>query len=87
MAPSTPEALRNSEKSDLDTLNISNISDTRMEEESPSTPDHMEHMDMPATKYMFKWNEDDKDASIEEATRIHNEIGETGRCHFCDFTC
>jgi len=87
VAPSTPEALRNTERSDLDTLNISNISETRLEEEAPSTPDHKDHEDMPATRYIFKWNEDNIDESIEEATRIHNEMGGTGRCHFCDFTC
>ena len=87
MAPSTPEALRNSVKPDLDTLNMSDISETRMEEETPSTPDPIDDMDMPATKYRFKWNDDDIDASIAEATRIHNEMGGTGKCHFCDFTC
>ena len=50
----------------------------------PSTPDHRV---MPANRYMFKWNEEDIDGSIEEATKVHNEMGGTGRCHFCDFTC
>ena len=43
--------------------------------------------DMPATRHRFMWNDEDIDASIEEATRIHNERGGTGSCHFCDFTC
>ena len=60
---------------------------TRMEEEVPSTPDHVVQEEMPATRHRFKWNDEDIDASIEEATRIHNEMGGTGRCHFCDFTC
>ena len=53
----------------------------------PSAPDHIDHMDKPATGYMFKWNEEDIDGSIAEATVVHNEMGGTGRCHFCDFTC
>ena len=63
VAPSTPEALGNPKRSDLDTLDISNTSETRREEGSPSTPDHVEHRDMPATGYIFKWNEDDIDGS------------------------
>ena len=87
VAPSSPEALRNTEKPNLDILNMSNTSETRMEEEAPSTPDHIDHEELPAIRHIFKWNEDDIDGSITEATRIHNEIGGTGRCHFCDFTC
>ena len=87
VAPFSPEALRNTEKPDLDILNMSNTSETRMEEEAPSTPDHIDHEELPATRHIFKWNEDDIDGSITEATRIHNEMGGTGRCHFCDFTC
>ena len=48
----------------------------------PSTPDHR---DIPANRYM--WNKEDIDGSIEEATEVHKEMGGTGRCHFCDFTC
>ena len=87
MAPSSPEALRNAERSDLDNLNISVTSETRIEEEAPSIPDYMDQEDMPATRYIFQWNEEDIDWSIEEATRFHNEMGGTCRCHFCDFTC
>ena len=87
VAPSTPEALRNAERSDLDNLNVSCTSETRMEEEAPSISDSLDLEDIPATRNIFQWNEEDIDWSIEEATRVHNEMGGTGKCHFCDFTC
>ena len=64
-------ALRNPEKSDLDTLNVSNISETRREEEAPSTPEHIDPIGEPAARYTFKWNEDNIDGSRAEATNIH----------------
>ena len=47
----------------------------------------MDNTDMPDTKYVFKWNEDDIDGSINEATRVHNEMGGTGKCHLFYFIC
>ena len=66
------------------TLDKSNISETRREEEAPFAPIHIGE---PATRYTCKWNDDDIDGSIAEATKIHNEMGGTGKCNFCDFTC
>ena len=81
-APSTPEGLRNPERSDLDTLTVSPTKEER--EEAPSTPSTP---DMPDTKYVFEWDEEDLDWSVNEARRVHNEMGKTGKCHFCDFSC
>jgi hypothetical protein len=83
-ALSTPEALRKSERPNLDTLTISPNNEKREEEEASSTPD-LKPEDTP--RYVFKWNGDDIDESIEEATRVHNEMGGSGKCHFCDFSC
>ena len=33
------------------------------------------------------WKEDDEDWSIDETLRIANEMGRSGKCFFCDFTC
>ena len=57
VAHSTQEALKNSLKSDMGNLNNLDISETRMEEDSPSitsTPDHKDLMDMPATRLIFQ---------------------------------
>ena len=78
--PSTPEGLRSSMSGDLDTLTTSPLNTSR-EEEVPSTPN------LPATRKVFKWNDDDMDGSQAEANRIYDEMGTTGKCHFCDFEC
>lgn len=87
-APSTPEGLRNSERSNLDTLTTSPMEEKREEEEVSSSPDHSDHKpNIPATRYIFQWNEEDLDWSVNEARRVHNEMGKSGKCHFCDFSC
>ena len=79
-APSTPEGLRDSGKSILDTLTISPTNEKREEEEDPSSPD-LKPGDPPW------WKEDDIDWSVNETNRIMNEQGRTGKCYFCDFSC
>ena len=79
-APSTPEVLRNTEGSNLDTLTISPTNEKREEEEDPSSP-NLKPGDPPW------WKEDDIDWSVNETNRIMNEQGRTGKCHFCDFSC
>ena len=81
-APSTPEVLRNTEGSNLDTLTISPTNEKREEEEEehPSSPD-LKPGDPPW------WKEDDIDWSVNETNRIMNEQGRTGKCYFCDFSC
>ena len=79
-APSTPEALRNTERSTLDTLTISPINEKREEEEDPSSP-NLKSGDPPW------WREDDIDWSVKETHRIMNEQGRSGKCYFCDFSC
>ena len=78
--PSTPEVLRNSEGSSLDTLTISPTNKKREEEEYPSSPD-LKPGDPPW------WKEDDIDWSVNETNRIMNEQGRSGKCYFCDFSC
>ena len=82
-APSTPEGLREARGSNLDTLAISPTNEKREEEEEEEdlpTPDlKPEHPPW--------WKEDDEDWSIDETLRIANEMGRTGKCIFCDFTC
>ena len=84
-APSTPENLRRVERSNLNTLTVSPAKEEREEVEASSTPDHK--TDMPDTKYVFEWNEENLDWSVDEARRVHNEMGKTGKCHFCEFFC
>ena len=79
-APSTPEVLRNTEGSHLDTLTISPTNEKREEEEHPSSPD-LKPGDPPW------WKEDDIDWSVNETNRIMNEQGRSGKCYFCDFSC
>ena len=79
-APSTPEVLRNTEGSNLDTLTISPTNEKREEEEDPSSP-NLKPGDPPW------WKEDDIDWSVNETNRIMNEQGRTGKCYFCDFSC
>ena len=79
-APSTPEALRNTERSTLDTLTISPINEKREEEEDPSSP-NLKSGDPPW------WREDDIDWGVKETHRIMNEQGRSGKCYFCDFSC
>ena len=79
-APSTPEVLRNTEGSNLDTLTISPTNEKREEEEHPSSAD-LHPGDPPW------WKEDDIDWSVNETNRIMNEQGRTGKCYFCDFSC
>ena len=80
-APSTPEGLREAKGSNLDTLAISPTNAKREEkEEDLPIPDlNPEHPPW--------WKEDDEDWSIDETLRIANEMGRTGKCFFCEFTC
>ena len=80
-APSTPEGLREAKGSNLDTLAISPTNAKREEkEEDLPIPDlNPEHPPW--------WKEDDEDWSIDETLRIANEMGRTGKCFFCNFTC
>ena len=76
------------ERSNLDTLTISPNNERREEEEeekeeapsTPSTPDFW-------PEGPPWWKPYDKDWSIKETSRIHNEMGRSGKCHFCDFSC
>ena len=79
-APSTPEGLRESGRSNMDTLTISPTNEKREEEEDPSSP-NLKPGDPPW------WKEDDIDWSVKETNRIMNEQGRTGKCYFCDFSC
>ena len=79
-APSTPEVLRNTEGSNLDTLTISPTNKKREEEEDASSP-NLKPGDPPW------WKENDIDWSVNETNRIMNEQGRTGKCYFCDFCC
>ena len=64
----------------MDTLTISPTSEKREEEEDPSSPD-LKPENPPW------WKEDDIDWSVNETLRISNEMGRTGKCLFCDFSC
>ena len=64
----------------MDTLTISPTNEKREEEEDPSSPD-LKPEDPPW------WKEDDIDWSVNETLRISNEMGRTGKCLFCDFSC
>ena len=33
------------------------------------------------------WREEDEDWSVIETQRISDEMGSTGKCYFCDFSC
>ena len=78
-APSTPEGLREAGRSNLDTLAISPTNEKREEEDLPTPDLKPEHPPW--------WKEDDEDWSIDETLRIDNEMGRTGKCIFCDFSC
>ena len=67
-APSTPEGLRDSGKSNLDTLTISPTNEKREEEEDPSSPD-LKSENPPW------WKEDNIDWSVNETKRIMDEQG------------
>ena len=75
-APSTPEVLRNTEGSSLDTLTISPTIEKReeLEEENPSSPD-LKPGDPPW------WREDNIEWSVEETQRIMHEQGKSGKCY------
>ena len=76
----TPEGLREEGRFNLDTLTISPTTEKREEEEDPPTPNlKPEHPPW--------WKEDDEDWSVDETLRIENEMGRTGKCFFCDFSC
>ena len=77
--PSTPEALRNSEISDLDLLTISPIRDTSREELVPNTPDY--HTKDPP-KALPPGNKEDIDGSQAEVGRLSCDMELTGNCHF-----
>ena len=81
-APSTPEpqGLRESGRSNMDTLTISPTNKKREEEEDASSP-NLKPGDPPW------WKENDIDWSVNETNRIMNEQGRTGKCYFCDFCC
>ena len=81
-APSTPEGLREARGSNLDTLAISPTNEKREEEEEEDLPTPDLKSEHPPW-----WKEDDEDWSIDETLRIANEMGRTGKCIFCDFTC
>ena len=81
-APSTPEGLREARGSNLDTLAISPTNEKREEEEEEDLPTPDLKPEHPPW-----WKEDDEDWSIDETLRIANEMGRTGKCIFCDFTC
>ena len=83
-APSTPEGLREAERSNLDTLAISPTNEKREEVEDPPTPDLKPEQ---LSEHPPWWKEDDEDWSIDETLRIDNEMGRTGKCIFCDFSC
>ena len=80
-APSTPEGLREAKGSALDALAISPTNEKREEKEE----------DLPISDFKPEhppwWKEDDEDWSIDETLRIANEMGRSGKCFFCDFTC
>ena len=80
-AASTPEGLREAKGSNLDTLAISPTNEKREEKEE----------DLPISDLNPEpppwWKEDDEDWSIDETLRIANEMGRSGKCFFCDFTC
>ena len=79
-APSTPEVLRETGGSNLDTLAISPTNEKREEEEEDLPTSNLK----PQTAW---WKEEDEDWSIDETLRIANEMGRTGKCIFCDFSC
>ena len=80
-APSTPEGLREAKGSNLDTLAISPTSEKREEKEEDLPISDLNPEQPPW------WKEDDEDWSIDETLRIANEMGRTGKCFFCNFTC
>ena len=67
--------------SNLDTLAISPTNEKREEEEEDLPTSNLKPEHPPW------WKEEDEDWSIDETLRIANEMGRTGKCFFCEFTC
>ena len=38
-------------------------------------------------EYTPWWKEEDEDLSVNETQRISDEVGSTGNCYFCHFSC
>ena len=38
-------------------------------------------------KYSPWWKEEDEDLSMKKTQRISDEMGSTGKCYFCRFSC
>ena len=74
--------LRDSGRSILDTLSVSPVNSRReeMEDEDDSIHDSK-------PEYPPWWKEEDEDWSVIETQRISDEMGSTGKCYFCDFSC
>ena len=66
----------------MDTLTISPTNEKREDEEVV-----LPSLDLTSPADPPWWKEDDEDWNIEEMLRIDREMGTTGKCYFCDFSC
>ena len=76
--PSTPEVLRETGGSNLDTLAISPTNEKREEEEEDLPTSNLKPEHPPLVEGGGRGL---------ETLRIANEMGRTGKCIFCDFSC
>ena len=81
LQPPQLQVLRETGGSNLDTLAISPTNEKREEEEEDLPTSNLKPEHPPW------WKEEDEDWSIDETLRIANEMGRTGKCIFCDFSC
>ena len=81
LQPPQLQVLRETGGSNLDTLAISPTNEKREEEEEDLPTSNLKPEHPPW------WKEEDEDWSIDETLRIANEMGRTGKCIICDFSC